>query len=148
MSKFKFQPIIHIPSFKEYTISGVELQSGLEEIGLTLPMGRLDSWYYYTDLEGWLNVIYNMLFKSVLYKYDKFDCENYALKAMNASAEKYGLNAFGMTIGDTPLGRHGFNILLIHEMGFHLWEPNDGFELSGAVFEIGDNGYLPDTVLI
>lgn len=110
-------------------------------------MGMLDWQYYHTDLEGWNEVLFNLIFKSNLYKQDKFDCENYALKAMNTCAERYGLNTLAVVIGDIPQGRHGFNILYYGD-GFMLWEPNDGFPFSGSLFEIGDYGYQPELVLI
>jgi len=148
MSKFKVQqPLIHIPSFKTYYVSGSFLKEEIESLGFTVPMGRLDSQYYYTDLEGWGAILWDLVFNSNLYKADRFDCENYALKAMTLCAERYGLNTMGLVIGDIPQGRHGFNIFY-HGDGFMLWEPNDGFPYSGSPFEIGEHGYRPDMVLI
>jgi len=51
-------------------------------------MGMLDGEYFYTDLEGWGKVLLDLMFKSNLYRDDKFDCDNYALKAMNVCAER------------------------------------------------------------
>jgi len=98
-------------------------------------------------LEGWGNILWDLVFNSNLYKADRFDCENYALKAMTTCAERYGLNTMGLVIGDIPLGRHGFNIFF-HGDGFMLWETNDGFSYAGTPFEIGEYGYHPDIVLI
>ena len=148
MSSFKLQqPWIHLPSFKEYQITGVLLRSKLKDLGLEVPLGMLDSMYYHTDLEGWGKVLYDLAFSSSLYKSNKFDCENYALKAMNLCAERYGLNTLAMAVGNIPQGRHGFNIFYYGD-GFMLWEPNMGFGWSGEPFEIGENGYQPDLVLI
>ncbi len=135
------------PKFTEYKIPGSELAGKIRNLGLKVPFGMLDGWYYYTDLEGWAEVLYNLVFSSRLYKPDRFDCSNYALKAMNESAERYGLNTLAMVIGDMPQGRHGFNMLFYGD-GFMLWEPNAGFDWSGQPFEIGENGYKPDDVLI
>jgi hypothetical protein len=147
MSKFQLKPpVVHIPSFKEYEISAAELKYAIKEVGLKLPLGMLDGWYYYTDLEGWGSVLYDLTFKSGLYKDDRFDCDNMALKAMNECAERYGLNTMAFVIGDIPQGRHGFN-MFFHGDGFMLHEPNAGFEWGGY-FELGDNGYKPDLVLI
>ena len=148
MSKVKVQkPVIHIPSFEKHQIAGVYLKSQLEDLGLEVPMGMLDGQYYYTNLEGWCKVLYDLAFGSNLYKKDNFDCENYALKAMNLCHERYGLNTMALAIGDIPDGRHGFNIFY-HGEGFMLWEPNDGFDYSGSPFEIGEYGYIPDMILI
>lgn len=148
MSKFKIeQPVIHLPSFNQYEITGPALKEKIQALELKIPMGMLDGRYYYTDLEGWGNILYDLAFKSKLYKRDRFDCENYALKAMTLCAERYGLNTLVMVIGDIPQGRHGFNIFYYGD-GFMLWEPNEGFPWSGEPFEIGENGYIPDLVLL
>ena len=148
MSTIKIkQPIKHTPSFREYEISGLELSVELQNMGLEYPFGMLDWNYYYTDLEGWGKILYDLTFKSSLYKPDRFDCENYALKAMTLCAERYGLNTLAMVIGDTLLGRHGFNILYTGSE-FLLFEPNEGFECSGQAFPIGEFGYIPDLILI
>lgn len=148
MSKFKLnKPIEHIPSFKVYQITANVLQAKLEALGLKIPMGMLDWKYYHTDMEGWGKVLSDLVFNSNLYKPDKFDCENYALKAMNECARRHGLNTLDMVIGDIPQGRHGFDIFF-HGDGFMLWEPNDNFSFSGSAFGIGEYGYQPELVLI
>lgn len=148
MSKIKVQqPIIHIPSFKEFAMSAEPMRRLLTNLKLTIPMGMLDSWYYYTDMEGWGKVLYNLVFSSSLYKPNRFDCENYALKAMNICAERYGLNTLAMVIGDVPQGRHGFNMFYTGE-NFLLFEPNEGFPFSGSAFEIGEYNYQPKLVLV
>ena len=149
MSKFTFQqPVIHIPAFKEFQISGGVLQASLESVGCKIPLGMFDSVYYYTDCEGWAKVLSDLAFKSDLYKAEKFDCEDYAMKAFVTVRERYGLNTFGLVIGDMPQGRHGFNIL--YDGGeFLLFEPNAGFGYGGA-FPINypEYGYRPDQVVI
>lgn len=147
MSKIKVtNPIQHIPSFKEYSIDSGSLASKILNLGYKLPVAMLDSVYYFTDLEGWGNILWDLTFNSNLYKTNKFDCENFALKAMNICAEKYGLNTLGVVIGNIPEGRHGFNILF-HGDGFKFHEPNVGFGYGG-LFEIGDNSYSGDWVII
>jgi len=148
MSKFKTQaPVVHIPSFSTYDIEIADLRHLVEGIGAKLPIGMLDSHYYYTDLEGWGKVLWDLVFNSNLYKPDQFDCDNYALKAMSRCAEIYGMNTLAMVIGDIPSGRHAFN-MLFHGDGFMLWEPNAGFPYAGIPFEIGENGYILDQVIV
>ena len=148
MSKIKVNAnISHLPSFREYEITANDLEQQLDTLGLDCPMGMLDWTYYFTDMEGWGKVLSDLAFKSDLYSEDKFDCENYALKAMSICAERYGLNTFALVIGDMPLGRHGFNMLYTGAE-FLLWEPNGGFECSGQAFPIGEFGYKPKLVLI
>ena len=91
-------------------------------------------------------MLYDLTFKSSLYKLDRLDCEDYALKAMVLCAERYGLNTLRLAIGWTPLGRHGFDIFY-HGEGFMLFEPNEGFGYSGA-FELGEHGYKPELILL
>ena len=140
------QPIIHTPSFKEFTIDRLKLKRRIRALGLAIPMDMLDSLYYYTDLDGWAKILPDLCFKSDLYKPDKFDCDNYALKAQTICAERYGLNTLGTVIGSVPRGRHAFNMLYFGE-GFMFFEPNLGFVIDGA-FEIGEHGYIPDSILI
>lgn len=142
------------PKFNEYTVPANELMGKIQGLGLSVQFGgMLDSYYYYTDLEGWGEILWDLVFRSGLYSQDKYDCENYALKAMNECAEKYGLNTMMAVVGQMPQGRHGFNLfyygrgLLSNASGFMLFEPNDGFAWSGA-FEIGEFGYKPEQVLV
>jgi len=134
------------PSAEKFSISASDLRAKIKSLGLELPVGMMDGWYYFTDLEGWGKILYDLTFNSNLYKKNKFDCENYAIKAMNECAERYALNTLAFVIGDIPQGRHGFN-MFFHGDGFMLHEPNAGFGYGGA-FELGDNGYEPEMVII
>ena len=145
MSQVKIkQPIVHIPSFKEYKISGLELAGKYIELGTEIPFPRSDNWYYYTDIDGWAKLIPHLLIKSSLYKPDRFDCEDYAMKAQTLCAELFGLNTLRYTYGTMPLGAHGFNSFYVGD-GFLLFEPNSGFSVD-PVFEIGE--YQPISVLL
>ncbi len=147
MSRIKpVQPIIHTPSFPEHEIRGAQLYIKLKDLGLRIPFGMLDNKYYYTDLEHWGKLLYDLTFKSSLYVNDKFDCDNYALKAMTLCTERYGLNAFGMVVGDTELGRHAYNIFYSGE--FMLFEPNAGFPFSGSAFNLDGFDYESEFVLL
>ena len=143
------QPVVHTPGFREYHISGPELHGKYSDMGVAMPFPISDNWYYYTDREGWATLVAHLLFKSNLYKNDRFDCEDYAIKAMVTCAELFGLNTFRYTYGDTPLGPHGFNSLYTGD-GFLLFEPNEGFQLNmdSPIFEWSENGYMPTNVLI
>lgn len=161
MSKVKVQqPVIHIPSFKEYHISGKNLAVKYTALNIEVPFPRSDRWYYHSDVEGWAQILPDLLFKSNLYRRDRFDCEDYALKAQTLCAERYGLNTLRYTYGTMPLGAHGFCSFWTGDI-FMLFEPNDSFEdergncqdlwgfLDGdIVFGVGDNGYVPGAVLI
>lgn len=135
------------PKYVMKTCSYQEIWNALTTNKLIAPMSLFDANYYYTDMEGWGNVMYDMIFSSTLYKTDKFDCDNYALKALSICAEKYGLNTFGMAVGPIPSGIHAFNIFYVGNNKFMLFEPNAGFANAG-IFEMGQNGYYPQSVLM
>jgi len=148
MSRIKVQqPLIHTPSFKEYYISGRELARKYLDTGVKLPFPRSDNWYYFTDEDGWTSIIIHLLIKSSLYREEKFDCEDYALKAQVTCAELYGLNTLRYTYGSSPLGQHGFNTFWTGD-DFFLFEPNAGFQFESPYFEWGEYGYLPKYVLL
>ena len=147
MSKFSFQtPVKHIPSFKEYKIDRVSLLIRIRDAGL-YPFEMLDNWYYCTDDDGWIEIIPHLCLNSSLYKPERRDCEWFGLKAMVNCHSDYGLNGFGLVIGNHPLGRHGWNILVTPD-DLWMFEPNDGFPESGQIFSIGGFGYDPERVLI
>lgn len=160
MSKIKVQqPVIHIPSFKEYRISSIELARRYEALGVEMPFPRSDSWYYHSDREGWAEILPHLVIKSSLYKPDKRDCDWYARKAYVTCCELYELNTLLYTYGMMPLGAHGFNSFFEGDT-FMLFEPNEGFNDNGAyhdlwgylggdiIFEWGENSYQPKAVLI
>lgn len=132
------------PKIKTWELTRLQMKQKVLDAGLHLPADDLpwDNRYVFTDDVGWSEVLYHLAFSSGLFKPDIFDCENYAFKAWLKACEEYDLNTLCVTIGSIPKGRHGFNILFRGD-GFALFEPNAGFEGSGA-FEIGDYGYQPD----
>jgi len=150
MSKFQVK-VNHIPTnYKEYKISGHELAEKYRELGVEMPFPRSDYWYYHTDREGWATIVPHLVIKSSLYKPDRFDCEDYALKAQGLCAELFGLNTLRYTYGSMPLGAHGFCSFWTGD-DFLLFEPNDAFwdHLNGnLVFEWRENGYEPKAVLL
>jgi len=147
MSQIKIgTPVIHIPSFKEYKISGSDLLAEYLKLGVNKPFPISDSWYYHTDIEGWSKILPDILLKSNLYKQDRFDCEDYAMKAQVICAERYGLNTLRYTYGLMPLGHHGFNSFWTGDE-IMLFEPNEGYE-GDAIFAVEGNGYKPLDVLL
>jgi len=148
MSKVRVK-VQHLPSVPEYRISVAELRQKYLEMGIQIPFPPSDYWYYFTDREGTAKLVSYLLFRSDLYKPDRFDCEDYALKAQVTCAELFGLNYFRYAYGNTPWGAHGFNCLWVGD-GFLLFEPNAGFQgqLDSPLFEWGENGYEPTHVLL
>ena len=146
-----------VPEIQKWGIQRYYFVEKLKEFNIdTFPQNVdfvLDQWLYCTTMEGWGEVLYDLVLDSDLYQKDIYDCEDYALKAQCICAEKYGLNSFRMCIGDMPQGKHGFNIFFEHTEDdgigdIYLFEPNGGFEHSGEAFKIGEHGYFPQVVLI
>jgi hypothetical protein len=115
-----------------------------QDTGVTIPFLRSDHRYYHMDHERWAELVSHLLLESNLYKANRFDCKDYAIKAMITAVELFGLNTYRYTYGQTPRGRHEFNGLWTGN-GFLLFEPNEGFRmtLDSPVFEWGENEYQP-----
>uniref|UniRef100_A0A6M3LCA0 Agglutinin C-terminal domain-containing protein n=1 Tax=viral metagenome TaxID=1070528 RepID=A0A6M3LCA0_9ZZZZ len=148
MSRIKTQsPIIHTPSFKTYRIAGFALKKTLDDLGIDMPMFMLDSWYYYTDAEGWSKLLPDLMVKSNLWSEDKFDCDDMAWKAKMTCVERYELNTMAFVIGYLSTGRHSFNLIYDGDEWL-TFEPSDGFGLAGQAFPIGAEGYKPELILV
>lgn len=154
MSQIKVQqPIQHIPRFKKWVQRRSHIVTRLKKLGIK-PLCTdqpMDGWIYFTNMEGWGKILWDLVFSSKLYREGIFNCDKYALKAYITCCERYDMNSLFLVIGDMPQGRHGFNIFPYYDdgtIGFMLWEPNDGFSFSGSAFEVGEYGYEPELVLI
>ena len=163
MCKIKVQPpvIEHIPSYPRYGMPRQYLVAKLAEVGIE-PMLEcpdddpfiLSPWWYHTTLDGWGNLLPNLILASNLYKQDIFMCWGYALNAQVECARRYSLNTLLMCIGKiegSPM-KHAFNIFPYGNQyeieGFMLFEPNGGYEVSGQGFPLGEAGYLAQYVLL
>lgn len=146
MSQFRTrQPVVHIPTFREYKISLQFLKEQYHNINVEFPFPDSDYHYYHTDIEGWSKILPDLIINSNLYKPDKFDCEDFALKAQVVCSERYGLNTLRYTYGTINGGAHGFNTFWTGDC-FLIFEPNENY--GESVFEIGMNGYEPRSVLL
>lgn len=130
------------PKFKEYEISWQELAAMIKDKGMTMPCWLFDSRYYFISHEDWGMVFADVLLNMPRYTTQKFDCEDFALLVKARVSERYQLNTVAVIIGDSPGGRHGFNMFL-SEQGLFLLEPQ-----TGDVFEIGEKGYTPEWALV
>lgn len=144
MSEFIVK-VDHIPNFEEFETSSSQLR-GMLERHLSLEPSRTILWdrrYYCVRHADWGRLFSDVLLNMPKYTADKFDCENFALLVSARVAEKYKLNSCGIAIGDSPWGRHGFNIFL-SEVGLFYLEPQ-----NGDVFSLEeDSGYKADLVIL
>jgi len=123
------------------SIGNIRLMEKIYSKGWDLPVGMLDAKYYYTDRAGWAEIISDIVFNSPLFQKDKFDCDNFAFRAMSLCAERHGINACGVAIGASPFGRHAWNVIYDGE-GFVFFEPQ-----TGEFLEI-DGEYHADDIII
>jgi len=124
-------------------LSSVQLMSLISAQGWKVPMYLLDTQYWYTTPENWATVLNSVLLSDV-YQAELYDCEDYALEAMVMVSKKHGLNTIGMVIGNTPQGRHGFNVF--YDGTWWVYEPQPDYGLG--YFPLGENGYVPELILI
>ena len=154
MSKIKVQqPIVHLPSFKRWMVNRAALVRRLEELGIKpFPEGfAFFNWYYYTTLEDWGKVLYDLVFKSDLYS-PTFKCADYALQAQTECGKRHGMNSLRMCLDKRSAEKgHAYDLFPYGNgegiEGIMLFEPNEGYKWSG-ILEIGDEDYKPELVLI
>ena len=126
----------------EFMIDANALSAQLRSAGITIPCHVFDYSYYYVSHVDWGKVFSDVLLNMPGYTTEKFDCEDFALLVKARVSERYRLNSIALIIGDTPQGRHGFNMFL-SEQGLSLLEPQ-----TGDVFNIGERGYVPEFAII
>lgn len=159
MSQFRKKedpaPIVHIPRFKTWSVPRYYMTQIVESLGLEPLYPGVHEWYTYTNLEGGIKLVSDLILKSALYKPSKFTCINYAFRVWNEAALRFGLNTWIPVIGRLPDAtvRHAWILILLgDETGFKMewsryFEPNDGYqmgeelEMAFQVFPIGEEGY-------
>jgi len=112
------------------------------QLNIKLPCGPFDRTYHSTTHETWGVVFRDVLFNLPGGMAERFDCDNYAWLVVARVAERWGLNAIALVIGDSPLGRHSWNIFR-SEHGWYNLEPQ-----TGDVFGIGEEGYTIDFAIL
>lgn len=100
--------------------------------------------YYYTKAEDWAKVFDWIYFKQGLPKYEtgRMDCEDFAIWMKGLVSANFGLNYFGVVLGNSPLGYHAWNIFRTDSWLLEL-EPQ-----TGKFFELGEKGYFAEWILI
>jgi len=142
---FKLKP----KSYTKTAILGFLMdQLGLKENHISLS----DSKYYVEEWEKWEQIIEYDLTDLKEYLHDVRDCDNFAFAFASNAGIIYGLNTCGVAYGTIyskktgkRLGRHAFNLILIHKDGvlkLYLYEPmNDQYK----VWEKGKDNALGGT---
>ena len=141
MSKFRVE---HIKTFTELSLNRGQLRTKLTKTfnaNETLYLWDYNFWY--VSHKDWGKIFDDVLMSMPKYTIDKFDCEDFAFLVTARILEKYRLNTCGICVGQSPLGKHGFNIFL-SEKGLFYLEPQ-----TGEVYPIsGDSGYHAEIIII
>ena len=140
MSKFAVK-VEHLPSITELDMSSSQLRNMLEPLGLR-ELHLWDSHYFYCSHEDWGKVLAKVLLGMPKYTAEKWDCEQYAMRATVRAGELFQLNTLGLCIGQSPFGYHGFNIF-VSEAGLFYMEPQ-----TADIYSIGENsGYKAEIAI-
>ncbi len=120
-----------------------ELEDTLAGMGISLILTQKpDDFVQYTSELEWRKVL-PYLTISAEYAVNGADCDDYARKASVDASILFGLSGCLECWGDTPMGYHAFNLVILSPHSFALFESNAGFEWAGSLFQIGENGYSP-----
>ena len=132
------------PNITFYEIGSPIVLAELGALDITVPLGLFDSTYYYTTLWGIQEAVKyaRKVYPFPKYKAERTDCEDFAILMKGLMSTEFGINDFGIALGNTPMGYHAFNLARVEDR-IVFAEPQ-----TGEVFEIGENGYLCDRVIL
>jgi hypothetical protein len=133
------------PDITFYEIDSQKVQDELDALNIATPMGLWDALqpYYYTTLWGIKEAV---KYCRKVYPFPKYrdavmDCDDFAILMKGLMSAEFGINDFGIALGNTSMGYHAFNIARAEERRV-LIEPQ-----TGEVFEIGEKGYQAEKVI-
>ena len=137
------------PKIDHYTIDAGAISSEILHQGIETLFGRLDTNYYFTNLEDWgqvFNWIYQTqeLPKSIP---EISDCDDFAIWLKAMVSVHFGLNSCAFLIGLNPQGKHSFNMIKAED-GWYLWEPNPDFGIEEPFNILDEHGYKPEHILV
>jgi len=133
------------PDITFYEIDWQTVQSELEALGISVPLGLFDAYspYYYTTLWGIKEAVKycRKVYPFPKYENPRKDCDDFAMLMSALISAEFGINDFGIALGKTLGGYHAFNIARVEDRRVFI-EPQ-----TGEVFEQGVNGYQCDRVI-
>jgi len=111
---------------------------GIEWDALSIPESEL----FYTDEVSMNKIIPFLTYPAEYYTVSlQIDCDDYALWAAADASRIFNLNGIMQAKGYLGDVYHAFNLCVVGEGQYRLWEPNAGFPWAGSLFKIGENGY-------
>jgi hypothetical protein len=143
----KLKPKPEIRSVMSVPLAAVKAE--LEELGIEYMMKDkyvADHLLYHTDEAVWQEIV--PLISRRGYHYagapEVPDCDDYAKRASVEAAFRFHLDCFEAW-GDSPYGRHAFNLVRVGEKEYRIFEPNKAFREAGRLMKLGESGYKPDS---
>jgi len=106
-------------------------------------MGLFDSVYYFTTLWGIQEAVryVRRVYSFPKYEVEQTDCDDFAILMKGLMSAEFGINDFGIALGNTPMGYHAFNLARA-EQNWVFIEPQ-----TGEIFEMGEKGYTCDRTI-
>ena len=131
-------------------------QTGIKTSSISLS----DGYYYLIDWNKWGEIIDLDIIDNMIYKAEKFDCDNFAFLFSSRAASLYNLNSAGVAYGsvfnkDTKryIGGHAFNVIATKDNGIlhlHCYEPmsdKSALIVKGRDIIIGPWIYKPNWLI-
>lgn len=135
------------PDITFYEIDSRTVQHEFDLLNIKIPLGLFDAGgsYYYTTLWGIQEAVkyIRSIYQFPKYKVAQFDCEDFAFLMKGLMSSEFGINDFGVALGNTPMGYHAYNLARVEDRRVYV-EPQ-----TGEVFEMGDTSknYRCDRVI-
>lgn len=141
-----FMPEPRESDYPVYRMTWADTRLLIGKLGLTAMMegDDPDRHFFYTDEETWRKIIPYLTYPGEYYAWEeRRDCDDYSKKASADSSFYYGLNCLQVW-GNTPLGFHAFNMVLVLPDKWKLFEPNASFECAGELLDLkNEYGWEP-----
>ena len=134
------------PDITFYEIGSQTVSNELQSLNIAVPLGLFDTDYYYTTLWGIQEAVKyaRKVYPFPKYEAEQTDCDDFAILMKGLMSAEFGINAFGVALGNTPLGYHAFGVSRTNDRWVFI-EPQ-----TGGVFEINDmsKNYSCDRTII
>jgi len=147
-SLFKDKPVV-LPEVNKTLIAWATIIQELAHLGIECQLkdnyAYPDMQVHTTDEEGWNKIVPFLTYSGQLYVAEDADCEDYARWASSDASKIFRLGSclqcWGNVSNSQANGSHAWNMVRVGEGDWRLFDANAGFDCSGSLFKIGENGY-------
>ena len=145
------KPVEVLPKLKKELIAWATVIQELAQIGLECQLKPSYSYpdmkVHTTNLEGWNLMVPYLTYSGELYVSEDADCEDYARWASSDASKLFQLGSclqcWGHVSNSQANGSHAWNLVRVDVGEWMTFDANAGFDCSGSLFKIGENGYIP-----